>query len=67
MWVVYMVYKRADLKKLVFVLDFCGYPCFPEGGKGRRLPYVSAEEIKVSHDLFRCVLVVFLYATKVFS
>ena len=24
-----------------FVLEFCGFPCFLDVGKGRRLPYVA--------------------------
>ena len=54
--------------KFLFSVEFCGFPCFLDVGKGRRLPYVAYRmigEINVSRDRFRCVfVVVFLYVRK---
>ena len=49
------------------MVEFCGFPCSLDIGKGRRLPYVVFGKMQVSRYRFRCVVVVFLYVKTVFS
>ena len=44
--------KSADLKnKFSSSVEFCGFPCFLDVGKGRRLPYVA---FKINIWLAKC-------------
>ena len=42
----------------IFVLEFCGFPCFLYVGRGHMLLRMMIRQIKVSSDRFRCVFVV---------
>ena len=37
--------RSAHLKKLIFLLDFCGFPNCLDVGKGRKLPYAAYNDL----------------------